>query len=652
MTHLTLPRNSCSWGIGLADSFRQQSKKCSNGTGCVLPDTLILTRQGWIKISDLVDYTDIAQWDKLTGKIQFLPAKLYVTDFDGQLIQSKSTTHNITYTPQHTIPTIIRNKYVDIKANYLYRIKEHKIPNGGAYLSNNTYNTSITTAMLRLIVAVQADGSFDSPTYIRLAFKKKRKIQRLLDLAAINNLNSFKEISASPGYRRFIICGYEANYIYNFLQDSTKTFSYDNLFKLNYEQLNAFLDELKYWDAHIRGRSFWYFTTNKTNAYIVATIAHLCNKSATVNIKYDNDDGYGNGNNKILYTVNIKPRNYLLTAKQHFKLIPYTGKVYCAITETGYFLVKKKRTIVITGNTNLQNPTKAICKIYEPDDGKIFVQADQAGAEALIVAYLCRPGAFRNLFLNGIKPHVFVALHNFRKQFEDVLGHNLQEFIELDAAGLRAHKNFKSVEDVIKDSDNWIPSERYYFIAKMLCHASNYGMEARAFQMHVLKKSEGKVALSLGDCELSLSKYHGLFPEIREWHKEIDTILGMTRTLRNLFGFPRVFYDIPIDREVKKKAYAWIPQSTVGVITHYAFVGMQQYIEDNKLDWDMLNNKHDSILVQCPLADEAQCKIKTKSSLEIDLISPRGEKFKMKSEVVSGFNWSPYHKTKNPNGLK
>ena len=94
--------------------------------------------------------------------------------------------------------------------------------------------------------------------------------------------------------------------------------------------------------------------------------------------------------------------------------------------------------------TNLQNPTKAICKIYEPDEGKIFCQADQAGAEALIVAYLCKPGPFRNLFLQGIKPHVFVALHNFRKQFEDVLGHNLQEFIELDAAGLRAHKNFKS----------------------------------------------------------------------------------------------------------------------------------------------------------------------------------------------------------------
>ena len=49
-------------------------------------------------------------------------------------------------------------------------------------------------------------------------------------------------------------------------------------------------------------------------------------------------------------------------------------------------------------------------EIYGPKPGNIFVQPDQAGAEALVVAYLCPPGQFRSLFLNGIKPHTLMQL--------------------------------------------------------------------------------------------------------------------------------------------------------------------------------------------------------------------------------------------------
>ena len=45
---------------------------------------------------------------------------------------------------------------------------------------------------------------------------------------------------------------------------------------------------------------------------------------------------------------------------------------------------------------------------------KIFVQTDQSGAEALAVAYLCKNGDFRQLFIHGVKPHVYVALHVFK----------------------------------------------------------------------------------------------------------------------------------------------------------------------------------------------------------------------------------------------
>ena len=70
---------------------------------------------------------------------------------------------------------------------------------------------------------------------------------------------------------------------------------------------------------------------------------------------------------------------------------------------------------------NLQNKEKGMRNMYIPDDGKIFVQVDQSGAEALIVAYLCRNANFRKLFINGIKPHVFVALHIFNNVWKQKL---------------------------------------------------------------------------------------------------------------------------------------------------------------------------------------------------------------------------------------
>jgi len=78
---------------------------------------------------------------------------------------------------------------------------------------------------------------------------------------------------------------------------------------------------------------------------------------------------------------------------------------------------KASATLLDTYGTNLQNPSPDMCRIHIPDEGKILVQPDQAGAEALIVAYLAPAGKFRDLFINGVKSHVYVATHIFKQQW-------------------------------------------------------------------------------------------------------------------------------------------------------------------------------------------------------------------------------------------
>ena len=129
---------------------------------------------------------------------------------------------------------------------------------------------------------------------------------------------------------------------------------------------------------------------------------------------------------------------------------------------------------------NLQNIEKSVRKIYIPDPGMIFVQVDQSGAEALIVAYCCIDGQYRQLFKNGIKPHSYLAMSLFkdvwpRKMLEHGLissaeNFNINELIGTPIAQLNQHPHWKNLGNLIKHSDDWPLTERYYYLAKQTEH--------------------------------------------------------------------------------------------------------------------------------------------------------------------------------------
>jgi hypothetical protein len=291
-------------------------------------------------------------------------------------------------------------------------------------------------------------------------------------------------------------------------------------------------------------------------------------------------------------------------------------------------------------------------RIYIPDKGKIFVQCDQSGAEALIVAYLCREGKFRDLFLYNIKPHVYVALHMFKDKWKE---HDSSLDIDgiclLEPKDITKHEQFKRIDTLIKSSDNWPSQHRYYYLAKQTCHSSNYGIKGPTFQMNVLEKSNGKIALSKYEAAYFLAFYRGMFPEIPRWNYETMLEVTKTRTLRNLFGHPRYFHGAFSDA-LYREAYAFVPQSTVAEITHKAYAALQFYIEDSKLDIDLLANTHDSYLVQCPIGTELiTAKLLTRF-MNQTLKGPWGDTFQMKSEVAAGYCWAPYKPKTCENGLK
>ncbi len=296
--------------------------------------------------------------------------------------------------------------------------------------------------------------------------------------------------------------------------------------------------------------------------------------------------------------------------------------------------------------SNLQNPSDDICKIYIPDEGKVFIQVDCAGAEALIVAYECDDGRFRQLFNNGIKPHTFVAMNLFQPEWKKEQPYDVKNLCSLPIPELAQHPEWKKLSKVIKNH-----GERY-FIGKKTCHSFNYCKTAASFRFDVLKESEGKVALTLAQSEFFETIYHFLFPEIKRWQKKVEEVIKATRTLRNLYGFPMHFGG-HITEKIVREGVAWVPQSTVGVIGANGVRDMQRFVEVN--DWsgvDVLNNKHDSVLIQAP-ENDWQPAAKTLSDLmSVKLVSSNGVEFQMKTEVSVGKNWGKYDEEENPEGMK
>lgn len=356
-------------------------------------------------------------------------------------------------------------------------------------------------------------------------------------------------------------------------------------------------------------------------------------------------------------------------------------------------IMPEKNKANIGWGSNLQNIEKSMRAIYHPDgfnpkdskltekckyflqtgDSSIFteeelfklrimVNSDQAGAEALIVAYDSERGKYRQLFENNIKVHVYVAMILFKEIWP--LKMKERGGIELDIEtlcdtpipSLRQNPQFKELDTLIKDSDNWPLTERYYYFAKQTCHSANYGIEWNTFMLNVLEKSGGKVVLIRDQAEYFLKMYRGEFPEIVERCRRVRKQAEDYGIIYNMHGHPYIITNYELDESMYKELYAWGPQSTVGEITRIAFTNLHEHIWNNNLKWDVLQDNHDSYLSQCPLTEVKDLARKKQEFIEQKLVSPvDGTCFRMKSEVQIGFNWGPFDKhnpDKNPLGLR
>lgn len=280
---------------------------------------------------------------------------------------------------------------------------------------------------------------------------------------------------------------------------------------------------------------------------------------------------------------------------------------------------------------NMQNPSHTLMEACVPDEGKIFLQADQSGAEARCVAYEAEAGNYRQLFEVDIKPHTYLALQIFIEKFRG--DKPKDRYFFKTPKELIMLPEWHELDKLIKKS------KREYALGKLTAHGKSYDMGVRTFQLNVLERSKGEIRLTFAEAKYYLEMFEVLFPEVIAWQHKIKETIYATRRLVNLFGEPREFHG-RMDTGLIREAYSFIPQSTIGEITSEAVCEMSEYMEDNRLtEWDVLNDKHDSILMQCPIEDAPKAGLKLVQCLGRDMVSSTGLHWKMGTELFSGYSW-------------
>ena len=280
----------CSYKIAGTVSGRLASSKTyfehSSGEklGCLLPTAEVLTPNGWIQFQYFKEGTEALQWEAETNEFSWCIPKLYKAKSPGHVFHLNTEQTKGIFTPFHRVPSYGHRKtnMLTLSANETSKMADRLIPLG----ANLSGDLDLPRIFLRILVMVQADGTIENSN-VRFSFKKKKKIDRFIYL--MNQIGfKYSEQKAREGYRRFSIKPEDSKLIKQFF-DKTKTFG-NWIYQLPLDAKEAFIDEIKYWDAHIRGNSFIYYTTNKINADLISTLVHLTNKSCNVRIDYDNNN--------------------------------------------------------------------------------------------------------------------------------------------------------------------------------------------------------------------------------------------------------------------------------------------------------------------------------------------------------------------------
>ena len=563
-------RLRCSFNPVGTESGRLSSSETIFGTGCLPPEAEVLTELGWAPITEVYSGRRIVQWDK-TGTLSFVPAIPFKTFYKGKIVVGKSEQFYIKLTPEHRVISkkAGRGTWRENSALEISSMAWSEIPVSGRLRWEN-----IKFSWPRLLTATLADGSYEG-NKVRISMKKNRKVERLLELFNLYEVNYTEQACSRKGYRRFAF----------YRPDDWPPKKWDIwTIMLDEHTAEEMADEIRYWDAHIRGNSSQFFTADEEQAKWVATLAHITDRSATIRAVEQSANSWSN---TPMYVVNIKPRQHITIDRHHWSEQYYEGDVFCVTVPSSYFLVRYKGFISVTGNTNMQNLPIEFRKYLMADSDCMIYNMDLSQAENRVVAFIAPEPSMIEAFEKGVDIHRLTAGLIFGKKLDEVSD-------EVGSCTIGGGEF----------------SERFW--GKKANHGLNYDLGYKTFAfLYEIPEAESKFIVE---------QYHKAYPGVRQYHAWVRNQLAKDKTLENCFGRRRLFLDRWGD-ELFKSAYSFIPQSTVADKINRHGIMYIYYNQQLFRPVDIILQVHDSIVFQMNYKkytweEQAECILLIKQSLE------------------------------------
>ena len=367
----------------------------ANRTGrfCLTGDHEVLTDTGWKRL-DSWKGGRIAVWNANSCAVSFQAAKQVSFDYNGKMYTYTDVRIDQCSTPDHKMRAKPRNDkpWKDMTVEEMASCRPTIPLNGYRY-----YRGCASPAWLRVIIMTQADGFYTADGAIRYHFRKKRKIERckmLLRKAEIPFTMADEDKHGTT------VISIPARAVPLWLrQFRSKTFG----FWLFEENPDIFFDELPNWDGYYPApNSIQYSTCNKQNADIVQALAHMSGRTCNMRVKKHSKL---HENWKDAYVLDI----WLNSSGTHEirnkpTISDFTGKVYCAVTSTGYFLVRRNGKVWITGNSGRLIQLQNLPQNHLPDLSEARELVRQGNYEALELLYDSVPDVLSQLIRTAFVP--------------------------------------------------------------------------------------------------------------------------------------------------------------------------------------------------------------------------------------------------------
>ena len=305
-------------------TYRDVAKRI--GHGCVTPDHEVLTKNGWVPISDQPD--EIMGLDQKCYPVWQNVSAWNVHPFSGDLYHFEGRAVDQLVTPNHRM-IFARDpggsgKLTEERAD-LWE-KSGSIPLGFGYAGGTK---SITPEIARFIAAVQADGNLRS-NGVRFHFHKERKFDRLLSLC---------NDAGFPYERKGEYVLVRCNFVWP-KSAGAYLLSWPGI------ALRAYSDEHKHWDGHQAKTAISITSKDRNHLEWLQTINRLIGKGG--NIQKPTTSGFGTK----MWKLQENNRYWASRDSMTRTTKPYIGTVYCPTVSTGMFYVRRNGKISVTGNSN------------------------------------------------------------------------------------------------------------------------------------------------------------------------------------------------------------------------------------------------------------------------------------------------------------